>query len=165
MEVDRSPHITPVYHAHRHDHHHHHHHQHQHQQHEGSRHPQIVEHQAEYHPPRHTTQQGATLQIYGGFDFGFEKPQPLSPADSDVGRHHRLRAPKSETDLHRRHDAAAMGGGADWNGLPSPVRRIRPAGYDEADNFIKRGGWKRRGIVFGSSEPAHDAEDNCFDVI
>jgi hypothetical protein len=46
------------------------------------------------------------------------------------------------------------------------VAMARPraaAGLDAADDFIKRGGWKRRGVVFELDVPMAD-EEECFDL-
>jgi hypothetical protein len=144
MEVDHSPHITPPYH--------------------GARPAQAEEHSPQeqyfHHQPRHT-HTGAAMQIYGGFDFGFEKPQQMR--DSTGAR--RLRQPKSEADLKQQAASKADDEEPQWRGLHSPSRRQAPTGFDEADYFIKRGGWKRRGIVFGGfTEEAHESEDDVFEI-
>lgn len=39
----------------------------------------------------------------------------------------------------------------------------RPRGLVAADDFIKRGGWKRRGVIFELDVPMAD-EEECFDL-
>jgi len=151
MEVDRSPHITPLYHGTQIQQHHHHD-----ESHESS---PMLESQAQFQQPRYT-HPGFSVKIYDGFDFGFDKAHEdnRSPA-------RRLRAPKSVGDLQ-----AQRSKGADeqqqWNGLHSPTPRHLPGSFDEAQFFMKRGDWKRRGIVFGggSTEPAHESDEDCFDI-
>jgi len=148
MEVDRSPHITPLYnntHP-------------RHQQEEETNDSRMAEQQRETSRPRHT-HPGFNVQIYDGFDFGFNKAQ-----SSTNNSTRRMRAPKSMSDLQLQ--ASKQEEQPQWNGLHSPVRRHLPGGFDEADYFIKRGGWKRRGIVFGvsNSEPAHESDEDCFDI-
>lgn len=41
--------------------------------------------------------------------------------------------------------------------------RPHAAGMGAADHFIKRGGWKRRGIVFETEVPMA-SEEECFDL-
>jgi len=151
MEVDRSPHITPLYHGPRPQ---------QPQHHDEETHDgRTVEARQPFrHPPRHT-HLGVGVTIYDGFDFGFDKTRP---ADGTPAR--RLRAPKSVSDLQAQPSKKEEE--PQWNGLHSPARRHIPGGFDEADYFIKRGGWKRRGIVFGggSTDAAHDSDEDCFDI-
>lgn len=52
-------------------------------------------------------------------------------------------------------------GPAGWGGFVNP--RPHPAGMDSADHFIKRGGWKRRGIIFEAEIPMA-GEEECFDL-
>jgi hypothetical protein len=54
---------------------------------------------------------------------------------------------------------------------PAPALRSRPrprpchdAGADEAESFIRRGGWKRRGIVFVNSGFELAGEDETFEI-
>ncbi len=117
------------------------------------------------------------LHIYDGFDFGFAKTQARSADDDAVvvgvaTTARRLRAPKSETDLHRRRPQQLHFTPGEMHAPPSPTAshlRPRPAGMDEADYFIKRGGWKRQGIVFGgassddsSMSSLYPSEDDLF---
>jgi len=145
MEVDSSPHITPLYHGSRHQ---------PHEEDQGH----SVEQQQQFHPPRHA-QPGFNMQIYEGFDFGFGKQQT---SESTSGPR-RMRAQKSEADLHQQ-NREAESKEPQWNGLHSPSRRHLPEGFDEADYFIRRGGWKRRGIVFGCTAEAQESEDDCFEL-
>jgi len=50
--------------------------------------------------------------------------------------------------------------GDDHAVTPRPHRNERD---DQADYFMKRGGWKRRGIVFASGVTMAD-EEECFDL-
>jgi len=131
-----------------------------------------TEHTLEHDHPQPAAQPGLSLEIHDGFDFGFGKPQAV-PEDEDITP--RPSAPKSEADLHRRRrrrrDAnKEAGGGQEWgpggvDGFPSSTSRpLPPAGFDEADYFIKRGGWKRRGIVFSRGDDEQEGEDDCFGI-
>ncbi|KAK3330559.1 hypothetical protein B0H66DRAFT_598091 [Apodospora peruviana] len=104
--------------------------------------------------------QSTTTVIYDGFDFGFSGGQkqsfrrrrepmqdydgvldyyedsssgPSSASGSDFG-------PTTPSDVH--------GPAEEWGDAVTP--RPHPAGMDAADYFIRRGGWKRRGIVFAT---------------
>jgi len=134
-----------------------------------------------HHQPLHQRRRNAPAGpagtvIYDGFDFGFEKPStnnltpsawgPPSPAPStdggssissyyfgsdgdDESATAALTTPVPRAGPERRGDAVTP--------------RARPAGMDDTDYFIKRGGWKRKGIVFASDVPAAQ-EEECFDL-
>ncbi|TPX13913.1 uncharacterized protein E0L32_005613 [Thyridium curvatum] len=125
-----------------------------------------------HHRLAHNRQPGFSLEIYDGFDFGFgaaaQKKLPAAVAvvvaEAEAGR--TLRAPSSEADLRhqQRHSSPDP---AEWGSEsqpPSPSRRRPlPASLNEADYFLKRGGWKRRGIVFCTDEPVA-TDDDVFEI-
>lgn len=83
-----------------------------------------------------------SVVIYDGFDFGFGsgKKSSSEPASPDSCR------------------------GAEWCDSAGPAVTPRPHRATEgADDFLKRGDWKRRGIVFASSTPMA-SEEECFDL-
>ncbi|KAK1750239.1 hypothetical protein QBC47DRAFT_122636 [Echria macrotheca] len=88
------------------------------------------------------------MVIYGGFDFGFgEKMVPSSPSS--------LSGSEAAT-------PNSCQGAFEWGDAITP--RPHPAGSSSGPgNFIKRGDWKRRGIVFAADSPAA-SEDECFDL-
>jgi hypothetical protein len=51
--------------------------------------------------------------------------------------------------------------------VPRPRARPRPRLDDsgnDAESYIRRGGWKRRGIVFVNSEAPLAGEDETFEI-
>lgn len=115
------------------------------------------------------SQSAPALVIYGGFDFGFSSDDHKRPSSSSTvssaGSISEATTPDSchgafgwgdpVTRLsprpHHGDRAGGLGGGP--RGLPG----------SGADHFIKRGEWKRRGIVFASDAPAA-SEEECFDL-
>ncbi|KAK4161997.1 hypothetical protein QBC43DRAFT_322653 [Cladorrhinum sp. PSN259] len=122
-------------------------------------------HQQQPHGGHHQHQPSASTVIYGGFDFGFETCRP---------HHHKSAARCPSPSPSSASDASSLDGvreAEEWgdNGvitaLPAP-RRSRPhppAGMD-ADNFIRRGGWKRRGIVFVTDATTLASEDETWEI-
>ncbi|KAK3363350.1 hypothetical protein B0T25DRAFT_562371 [Lasiosphaeria hispida] len=95
------------------------------------------------------SQSSPTMVIYDGFDFGFSQQAPrrrTSPAPSSSGSEFEAATPESR--------------GAEW-GPVTP--RPHPA-TNSPDYFIKRGDWKRRGIVFGGGETTMASEAETFDL-
>jgi hypothetical protein len=92
-------------------------------------------------------QQSFSLEVYEGFDFGFaEKTQRQPPQQ--------LRTFQSHMELTRPQTSGT-------DEPPSPVRRRPP--FPGGNNELKRGDWKRRGIVFGT-EDLPISEDDCFEI-
>ncbi|KAK5663237.1 hypothetical protein OQA88_6655 [Cercophora sp. LCS_1] len=89
------------------------------------------------------SQSTPSVVIYDGFDFGFGQ-KLSSPIGSEAASPDSCR-------------------GAEW-GDSAPAVTPRPHRATEgADYFMKRGDWKRRGIVFSNSTPMA-SEDECFDL-
>lgn len=136
----------------------------------------------------------ANTIIYEGFDFGFDnKPTPVStptPTISTTSTTKHPRAPSptpsdasSECSLtfssSRSSSSAEDDSPLEAMGLaPAPVRSRYVAGPTprpqprhttglgpEGDDFLKRGGWKRRGIVFVAPEGEEEAgEEECWEI-
>jgi len=124
--------------------------------------------------------------IYDGFDFGFDNsPTPALTkfTNTTAPSSGRRRAPSptpsdasSECSLSLSVSSIAddspleeeMGLGLGLAPAPAPRPRPRPrpcdAGSDDADYFIRRGGWKRRGIVFVNSGVPLAGEDETFEI-
>lgn len=116
---------------------------------------------------RHHQKPPTSTVIYGGFDFGFE----TNPSQ----HHHKLAARCPSPTPSSASDASSLDGvreAEEWgdNGVVTPLpapRRSRPqppAAMNEAENFIKRGDWKRRGIVFFSDSAALAGEDETWEI-
>jgi hypothetical protein len=87
-------------------------------------------------------------EVYDGFDFGFaDKTQHRQQSAQQT------RTPQSDIDLRR----PSTSGSSE---PPSPVRRRPP--FPGGNDELKRGDWKRRGIVFGVEIPT--SEDDCFEI-
>ncbi|KAK4192486.1 hypothetical protein QBC35DRAFT_373465 [Podospora australis] len=118
-------------------------------------------------PSRHQHQASTATVIYGGFDFGFNDtnthPVPRrapSPTPSSV-------SDASSTDGSR--DAEEWGDNIVVTPLPAPRHRQPrqtgpPATELEAEHFMKRGGWKRRGIVFVSEATTLASEEESWEM-
>ncbi|KAK3395538.1 hypothetical protein B0T20DRAFT_37463 [Sordaria brevicollis] len=150
-----------------------------------------TQHNAHYTTaPRVLHQQPTTptgTVIYDGFDFGFDQNKPTP--SSAPAHHHSAgvatpSSPTPSTDSFSSSFSSASTDSMDSHycaGLaaaPQPrhqripqnevsVAMARPraaaAGLDAADDFIKRGGWKRRGVIFELDVPMAD-EEECFDL-
>ncbi|KAK0613087.1 hypothetical protein B0T17DRAFT_511440 [Bombardia bombarda] len=153
------------YHHQQQEHHQHHHQQHQEQNHHHQQHhlqtaqsPQTLHGQSDHH-----SHSRAKTVIYDGFDFGFDQ---TSAAARDVWL-----SPSSPTTNTSRWSysepatpPATPPNGATPGWGDAVTLRPHPAGMDTADYFIKRGGWKRRGIVFGADQLPMASESETFDL-
>lgn len=107
------------------------------------------------------------LEIHEGFDFGFASPSGFSATRPPAVSAWSYSA--SPTPSMADSDAGRLeGAGPEWgdeHGLtPRPHHHYYPAGSGEdADYFIKRGSWKRRGIIF-TPGMTMASEDECFDL-
>lgn len=122
-------------------------------------------------PPR-----TGSLEVYDGFDFGFDNRTPgpgrqTGPAGGDdyfgmQPRSHWSRSPTPTPGTGEEEDDMD-----ESDPTPGPGRipgssgtRLRPhEAINTAEYFIKRGDWKRRGIVFTPSVPMA-TEEECFDL-
>ncbi|KAK3365260.1 hypothetical protein B0T24DRAFT_683881 [Lasiosphaeria ovina] len=99
----------------------------------------------------HRSHPEASMVIYDGFDFGFGHP---SAGGQREPRHHD-------------HDAPSESGSDDEVATPSSQEVITPrpqaAVLNETDYFMKRGDWKRRGIIF-TPDVSLATEDDCFNL-
>jgi len=128
-------------------------------------------HHRSYHP--RSNQSTATV-IYDGFDFGFDVQQPVSrrretaPSQQNSWPSPTLSSTSSGSSGSSSSSSSGSESraGSEWGdaGVQGLTPRPYPAGMDEADYFIKRGGWKRRGIVFSPPGAAMASEDECFDL-
>lgn len=111
-------------------------------------------------------------EVHEGFDFGFHSPSSspsamsfastVSSSSLESVSPRPLRAAKSVVDLRRRDSAWAEAVDADVPSVPiSPRRRLPPT---DANDFIKRGDWKRKGIVFGGGEERQMDEEDAFEI-
>ncbi|KAK4125309.1 hypothetical protein N657DRAFT_570484 [Parathielavia appendiculata] len=137
--------------------------------------------------PRYPISSGTV--IYDGFDFGFNnKPTRTTSATiSNVNESGRRRVPSPTPSDASSECSLSIGGGSSWSGpddemmgrntgglAPAPAPRPRPRPRPEgthhlagsaglldgdAEYFIRRGGWKRRGIVFVDSNPLAGEEE------
>jgi hypothetical protein len=101
----------------------------------------------------------SSIEIHDGFDFGFDKPL-ASPPDNDEDLDNAWSPPtgrfSGKRDTFGSEVRATEFGYAI---MPRPA----PAGFDEAGFFMKKGQWKRRGIVFYPDIPMA-SEDETFDL-
>ncbi len=104
------------------------------------------------------------LEIHEGFDFGF-KGQAFQAADYLDGARPPMRsawsystAPSPGSSVS---SAAGDEAGPEWGDDSVTPRPHAPA--EEGDYFMKRGAWKRRGIVFTSGITLA-GEDESFDL-
>ncbi|KAK1779961.1 hypothetical protein QBC45DRAFT_119718 [Copromyces sp. CBS 386.78] len=119
-----------------------------------------------------------TTVIYDGFDFGFNQNKPTPPA-APAARVAEPSSPTPSIDSFSSSFSSVSSNPMDSHycaGLaaaPQPRQRqpqtevstamARPRGLGAADDFIKRGGWKRRGVIFELDVPMAD-EEECFDL-
>lgn len=113
---------------------------------------------SELEAPLSISSSRSTTDIYGGFDFEF--PNGLAPMPA---RHRR------ETDgvLTDRRESDLSSTGTETGPTErseAVTRRPRPAGRCNADDFMRRGDWKRRGVVFTSSFSLA-GEEESFDLL
>ncbi|KAK4460986.1 hypothetical protein QBC42DRAFT_228415 [Cladorrhinum samala] len=119
---------------------------------------------------QHQKPSTSSTVIYGGFDFGF---------DTNPSQHHEKFAgrcpsptPSSASDassLYGVREAEEWGDNGVVTPLPAPRlnRRNRPrppVAMSEAEKFITRGDWKRRGIVFCSDSTVLAGEDETWEI-
>ncbi|KAK4042486.1 hypothetical protein C8A01DRAFT_44499 [Parachaetomium inaequale] len=128
--------------------------------------------------------------IYDGFDFGFNNnptpttihttspssrgmmARPPSPTPSDASSVCSLSLSGSSSDDSLPLEEEEMGLCLGLAPAPAPRPRAHPrpcldggAGSgNDAEYFIRRGGWKRRGIVFVNSEAPLAGEDETFEI-
>lgn len=135
----------------------------------------------------HQAQRGGSLEIYEGFDFGFDNRTPnrtpgpgrntaAGSVDGYFGipvqpKSHWSRSPTptpgtgeepdDAEDADETPGAGAVPGRTEWS---TPTRpRGRPLeGMNSPEYFMKRGDWKRRGIVFTATAPM--ASEETFDL-
>lgn len=106
-------------------------------------------------PRREKSQESAGFsQIYAGFDFDLSKEAPRAPGQQSSGDEH-VSGWLSPT------PSSEAGSNSD-GGSPRP--RPRPAGYGSTEYFLKKGNWKRRGIVFLQQEQTQNSDDDCFEI-
>ncbi|KAJ4409955.1 hypothetical protein N0V85_004040 [Neurospora sp. IMI 360204] len=134
-----------------------------------------------HHSHQPTSPTSPTTIIYDGFDFGFDQNKPTPPS---APAHHSAgvatpSSPTPSTDSFSSSFSTASSGSMESNycaGLAAapqprhhrPQKEVseamtRPRGLSAADDFIKRGGWKRRGVIFELDVPMADDEE-CFDL-
>jgi hypothetical protein len=125
--------------------------------------------------------------IYDGFDFGFNNnPTPPtlnttspssrgmmarapSPTPSDASSECSLSLGGSLSDDSSPVEVEEMGLCLGLAPAPVPRPRARPRprlddSGNDAESYIRRGGWKRRGIVFVNSEAPLAGEDETFEI-
>ncbi|KXX79243.1 hypothetical protein MMYC01_203954 [Madurella mycetomatis] len=124
-------------------------------------------------PMQHRCASSDTV-IYGGFDFGFDaKPTPASssrrrrdpsPTPSDAST-----VSSSSSSIPSGSEDSPLEGLAPAPAHPhSHYQRLphgRPVGLEDgAEHFLRRGGWKRRGIVFVDSSALLAGEDETWEI-
>ena len=125
----------------------------------------------------------STTVIYDGFDFGFDQNNKPTPPSASAGIRSvaDVATPSSPTPSTDSFSSSFSSASSDSMGsnycaglaaAPQPRQRpqtevstamARPRGLAAADDFIKRGGWKRRGVIFELDVPMAD-EEECFDL-
>lgn len=125
-------------------------------------------------PMQHHYESSDTV-IYGGFDFGFDNVQPTH-ADPSSRRARRDPSPTPSYASTVSSTYSSFSGPEDspLDGLaPAPLPRPRPQRPhqggplgldDEAERFLRRGGWKRRGIVFADSRAMLAGEEETWEI-
>lgn len=134
----------------------------------------------------HHSDSGFSLVVHDGFDFGFDGENALSRSrshdddDEDEDDMHMKAWPSPTSSLdsgkswfgdnddndHDAEDGAVKRSNELWGVAPSPRRRPQVASPDDPNYFIQRGGWKRRGIVFGGQkEEVCQKDDEVFNLI
>ncbi|KAK3902287.1 hypothetical protein C8A05DRAFT_15628 [Staphylotrichum tortipilum] len=135
--------------------------------------------------PRHAQQQQQqqppptfNTVIYSGFDFGFPNA-PSPPTTTTPPTYSRRQRAPSLTPSIASSECSLVSGSASSldeqleEGLclglaPPPAPRARPRpqrdGEGEAEEFIRRGAWKRRGIVFGMPGEGVAGEEETFEI-
>ncbi|KUI57651.1 hypothetical protein VP1G_04962 [Cytospora mali] len=129
-------------------------------------------------PRMHHSDSGFSLVVHEGFDFGFERPESSRSHDDDDVHVKGWPSPTSsldsgkswfgdnDDDHHDDDDGAVKRSNELWGEAPSPRRRPQVASPDDPSYFIQRGGWKRRGIVFGGkTAEVRQKDDEVFNII
>lgn len=133
----------------------------------------------------HHSDSGFSLLIHEGFDFGFGAeggdgrdgqdgeegeeeedvhvkgwPSPVSSVDSGKSWF------DHDDDDDDDDDGAVKRSNQLWDGAPTARRRPQVSSPDDPKYFIQRGGWKRKGIVFGGqTEKVRQKDDEVFNII
>ncbi|POS80816.1 hypothetical protein DHEL01_v200783 [Diaporthe helianthi] len=130
-------------------------------------------------PRMHHSDSGFSLVVHDGFDFGFERNQALgrmiehNRAQDDDTYSKGWPSPASSVDSGKswfEHDGdeeedTAVKRSNELSSPQSPLRRPQVASPDDPTNYLKRGGWKRRGIYFGGqTEEVYQEQDDAFDL-
>ncbi|KAI3397799.1 hypothetical protein diail_10332 [Diaporthe ilicicola] len=133
-------------------------------------------------PRMHHSDSGFSLVVHDGFDFGFERGQALGRMiernrghDDDEVYSKGWPSPASSVDSGKSwfdHDdddddeeEAAVKRSNELSAPQTPQRRPQAASPDDPAYYLKRGGWKRRGIYFGGqTEEVYQKEDDAFDL-
>ncbi|KAH6854924.1 hypothetical protein B0I37DRAFT_363409 [Chaetomium sp. MPI-CAGE-AT-0009] len=115
--------------------------------------------------------------IYGGFNFGFNnKPTPVMTKPATASDSMRRAPSPTPSDVSSEYSFSLSEPSDEEMGLglglsPAPALRSRPrprpyhdGGADEAEYFMRRGDWKRRGIVFVNSGSPLAGEDETFEI-
>lgn len=142
-------------------------------------------------------QRGASLEIYDGFDFGFDNNGTPAPGRATIAaagtgdgyfgipvqpKSHWSRSPTptprtgDDEDEEMEDPDETPGAGpapheTDWSAQTSQSTQSTPSkprcrpveGLDSPEYFMKRGDWKRRGIVFDATVPLA-TEEETFDL-
>lgn len=142
-------------------------------------------------PRMHHSDSGFSLLIHDGFDFGFERagggdgrgagqhggrdeeddddddvhvkgwPSPVSSVDSGKSWFDH-----DDDDVPGDDDGAVKRSNELWGDAPAPRRRPQVSSPGDANYFIQRGGWKRKGIVFGGkTDEVRQKDDEVFNII
>ncbi|OIW30543.1 hypothetical protein CONLIGDRAFT_283038 [Coniochaeta ligniaria NRRL 30616] len=136
----------------------------------------------------HQAQRGGSLEVYEGFDFGFDNrtprpgrntPGPGRKAAAGSGKDyfsipvqpksHWSRSPtptpgtgEEDDDMEDPDETPGAGpepGRTEWSTPPRRPRGLPLEGMDSPEYFLKRGNWKRRGIVFTATAPIASEAD------
>lgn len=129
-------------------------------------------------------QRGGSLEIYEGFDFGFDNNRTPGPGRNTVAgcsdgyfgipaqpKSHWSRSPtptpgtgedEQMEDPDETPSTEQAPGRTEW-GTPTRLRGRPLEALDSPEYFIKRGDWKRRGIVFAATVPMA-SEEETFDL-
>ncbi|KAK2600855.1 hypothetical protein N8I77_010360 [Diaporthe amygdali] len=130
-------------------------------------------------PRMHHSDSGFSLVVHDGFDFGFDRNQAIGRMIERNRAHHDevyskgWPSPASSVDSDKSwfdHDDdddedAAVKRSNELFSPQSPQRRPQVTSPDDPTYYLKRGGWKRRGIYFGGqTEEVYQKEDDAFDL-
>lgn len=123
-------------------------------------------------------QRGGSLEIYDGFDFGFDnrtpRPQPRKAAAGGGGDYFEIPVRTAQPQPKSHWSPSPTPGTGeekeddeDIDDTPGPLtpgsasrpRGRHTEGLDSPEYFMKRGDWKRRGIVFTATAPMASEEE------